>query len=283
MAVFTKRPLSQEEVAVAINWARDEGWNPGKSDGIAFCATDPIGFWGGFLGEELVSTISVVNYDSWFSFLGFYITKPAYRGQGYGYQLWQHALVHAGKRCIGLDGVVDQQANYAKSGFELAWRNIRQQANLSEMKEALGSASASLGIPDDVEAFDRQHFPADRGNFLQKWFSLPGHTTAFSTNKGKLNGYATLRPCDDGYKIGPLFASTPKVATNVLAKLIQQIEKEPAETSIFLDTPEPNAAALELASTCKMEPVFETARMYKGAQPDIRLKNIFGITTFELG
>jgi hypothetical protein len=32
-----------------------------------------------------------------------------------------------------------------------------------------------------------------------------------------------------------------------------------------------------------MAPVFETARMYRGAAPELPLGNIFGITTFELG
>jgi hypothetical protein len=33
----------------------------------------------------------------------------------------------------------------------------------------------------------------------------------------------------------------------------------------------------------RTEPVFETARMYTGAQPAIPLPQVFAITTFELG
>lgn len=32
-----------------------------------------------------------------------------------------------------------------------------------------------------------------------------------------------------------------------------------------------------------MKPVFETARMYTGAAPDIALARLYGVTTFELG
>ncbi len=52
---------------------------------------------------------------------------------------------------------------------------------------------------------------------------------------------------------------------------------------IFLDVPEPNAAALSLAQDLGLTPVFETARMYTGRAPDIALDKIFGVTTFELG
>jgi hypothetical protein len=32
-----------------------------------------------------------------------------------------------------------------------------------------------------------------------------------------------------------------------------------------------------------MQPVFETARMYTGPDPDIDLQTVFGVTSFELG
>jgi len=32
-----------------------------------------------------------------------------------------------------------------------------------------------------------------------------------------------------------------------------------------------------------MKPVFETARMYTGAAPDLPLPKLFGVTSFELG
>jgi hypothetical protein len=47
--------------------------------------------------------------------------------------------------------------------------------------------------------------------------------------------------------------------------------------------PEKNLEALSLASAYKMEKVFETARMYTLTAPELPARNIFGITTFELG
>jgi hypothetical protein len=52
---------------------------------------------------------------------------------------------------------------------------------------------------------------------------------------------------------------------------------------IFLDVPEPNAAAVRLAEQLGLSPVFETARMYRGAAPEMDLSRIFGVTSFELG
>jgi hypothetical protein len=40
---------------------------------------------------------------------------------------------------------------------------------------------------------------------------------------------------------------------------------------------------MELATRYGLVPVFETARMYRGNAPDLPLRRMYGITTFELG
>jgi hypothetical protein len=52
---------------------------------------------------------------------------------------------------------------------------------------------------------------------------------------------------------------------------------------IFLDVPAVNRDAVGLAEGLGLTPVFETARMYTGAIPPLRLDRVFGVTTFELG
>ena len=54
-------------------------------------------------------------------------------------------------------------------------------------------------------------------------------------------------------------------------------------TEYFLDIPEPNREALALARRYRLAPVFETARMYAGAEPELPLQRLYGITSFELG
>lgn len=52
---------------------------------------------------------------------------------------------------------------------------------------------------------------------------------------------------------------------------------------VFLDAPENNPAALELAHRHGMQAVFGCARMYLGRPPQLAHQRIFGVTTFELG
>lgn len=62
---------------------------PGLHDADCYFSADPKGFLVGLLDDEPIATISVIKYDDAFGFLGFYIVKPEYQGQGYGLQLWQ--------------------------------------------------------------------------------------------------------------------------------------------------------------------------------------------------
>ena len=52
---------------------------------------------------------------------------------------------------------------------------------------------------------------------------------------------------------------------------------------LFVDPPEPNAAAIAMVERYGFKPVFETARMYTGETPDIPLTSVFGVTSFEFG
>jgi len=83
------RRMTKDELVLALDWAADEGWNPGLFDAETFHAADPDGFLLGELDGEPIGSVSAVRYGMEFGFLGFYIVKPAYRGQGYGLRLWR--------------------------------------------------------------------------------------------------------------------------------------------------------------------------------------------------
>ena len=122
---FVIRTMRRDDVESALDWAAKEGWNPGIHDADCFYFTDPQGFFIGEIVGEPIGCIAAVAYNDSFGFIGLYIVKPEFRGKGYGTALWKSGMNHLGNRIIGLDGVIDQQENYKKSGFRLAYRNIR--------------------------------------------------------------------------------------------------------------------------------------------------------------
>ena len=107
-----------------------------------------------------------------------------------------------------------------------------------------------------------------------------GSTALEVRRDGRLAGYGVIRPCRVGYKIGPLFADDADLADRLFRSLISRVR--PGDP-VQLDIPATNPMALELVQTHGMRPVFETARMYTGVAPDLPMRRLFGITTFELG
>ncbi|MDC0534441.1 GNAT family N-acetyltransferase [Francisellaceae bacterium] len=276
------RNMSLNEVKdIAIKWAAEEGWNPGLYDHEAFYQADPKGFYVGLLDNKPIASISIVNYGNNFTFLGLYIVKSDYRGQGYGLTLWQSALEHYQNYNIGLDGVVDQQANYRKSNFKFAYNNIRFEGKSKLYPEVNANVEEfNESMLNELMLYDHKYFPVQRKQFLNYWLNSANSITLVSKNNKTINGYITIRKCLKGYKIGPLFAENFEIA-NALFKSINN--KISPDKYIYLDIPEPNKYANELVNTYQMNKVFETARMYNQTLPDINLENIFGVTTFELG
>ncbi|MFJ5533041.1 GNAT family N-acetyltransferase [Streptomyces sp. NPDC093261] len=264
---------------VISGWAADEGWNPGLSDGPAFFAQDPRGFFIGRLGEEPVSAISVVTYGTDYAFLGCYLVRPDLRGRGLGLATWKTGLAHAGGRTVGLDGVVAQQDNYRRSGFGYAHRTVRFTGSAPTGEAAPGVRPAEKADLDAVTAYDGACYPADRPRFLDHWLTTSGHRVLVRGDGERLTGYAVLRPARDGLRVGPLFADTTEDAEALFAAL----GGEAAGREIAIDVPEPNTAAVALAERAGLTPSFETARMYTGPVRPFASERVYGVTTLELG
>jgi ribosomal protein S18 acetylase RimI-like enzyme len=272
--------MSQSEISTAINWAKNEGWNPGIHDAVAFYQADPTGFLAGKYNDQIIATISAVKYGSHFGFIGLYIVKDAFRGKGFGFKLWEAAIASLSGRNIGLDGVLAQQNNYKKSGFKLAHRNIRFAGKSTKSTLTTRAIAAEYIAFKDIANYDSQFFPDERSAFLKYWISQENSQTLAIVEDSKILGYGSIRACDRGFKIGPLNAETSDIAVELFLALTATI---PEESEIFLDVPEPNKAAIALAQKFGMTPIFETARMYTKSFPSLPLEKIFGITSFELG
>jgi GNAT superfamily N-acetyltransferase len=277
---FTIRTMRPDEIPLAVEWAAAEGWNPGLADAACFASVDPEGFFIAELDDAAAATVSCVNYSARFAFLGFYIVRPDLRGRGFGLRIWNAAIAHAGTRVIGLDGVVAQQDNYRKSGFALAYANVRYGGTVAAPDAPRADVIALSDVPmADVEADDATVFPAPRSAFLRAWIGAPGHTGCAIVRDGRLAGWGVIRPCRKGFKTGPLVADDRAAAEAVLSALLARV----GGGEIFLDVPSINREAVALAQDFGLAPVFETARMYTGAIPPLRLERVFGVTSFELG
>ncbi len=276
---MTIRVMTPEDLRTVLGWAEDEGWNPGLEDAEAFHVADPQGFLIKEVDEEPVAAISVVNHDPDFAFLGLYLCKPFFRGQGHGTDVWRAGIAHAGTRSIGLDGVPEQQENYARSGFVKYGRTIRYEGWM----EAEPDPRVRRVLTHQTETLlnrDAEVCGMNRTAFAAAWFSTSLNRQTMALTDGvKVTGYATFRLCISGTKVGPLYATSQADAQALLASNPFAEPNEP----VFIDVPEQSSPLCALLQNHGFKPVFETARMFKGLRPDSNPPMFHAIATMELG
>lgn len=271
------RTATLPEVVQMLDWAAEEGWNPGLDDAAAFYAADPEGFFVAVVDGAPVAAISVVNHSDAHAFLGLYLCRPAFRGQGIGFALWQHAMAHAGGRSVGLDGVPAQESNYAKSGFVRVDRTRRLTGTLPA--EAL---VLPMVTPEDGAALarlDRAATGVTRHHFLREWLRVgPTRNTVVLRDGVEVTGFATARRCREGVKIGPVVAPDAAAALH----LVHQAAAALSAPQVVIDVPDRCAAFGALLRQNGFSEGFATARMYRGTDPQVGA-SLHAVATLELG
>ncbi|SIQ20417.1 Acetyltransferase (GNAT) family protein [Rhizobium sp. RU33A] len=274
------RVLTTGEVEELVDWAALEGWNPGHGDAAVFRSADPEGFIGFFVEGRLAAGISAVRYGDGFGFIGLYICHPDFRGRGLGRRVWEAGMAHLGDRAIGLDGVVEQQENYGRMGFATAYDTVRWSIDRMPALPASFTRCEAITEGDlaEILALDRAFFTAPREDFLSDWLKPP-RRAFLCRRQGVVAGYAVMRPCLGGYKIGPLFAMDGRTAEDLLKICLANLKGE----EVHLDVPEYQEGFRYLLGRLGFKRGFQTSRMYRGEPPSVQKTGVYAITTLELG
>ena len=278
------RKMRREELDIAVDWAANEGWNPGLHDAEIFWKTDPDGYVAVEKEGEMIGSGSIVSYNGRYGFMGFFILKPEYRGKGLGTELWfyrRDKLISRLEKgaAIGMDGVSNMQPFYTRGGFNFSHRDLRMESR--GIKRDFSDKVSEIGPEDfrEINLLDEECFGFPREVFLAGWLSMRDSKAMKYVEQGKITGYGIIRRCQIGHKIGPLFAENYKVAD----ELFKALSVSAAGELVYLDIPEINADAKRLAEIYDMKECFGCARMYNGSAPKLPYRKIFGVTTFELG
>ncbi|KAG0358042.1 hypothetical protein BG005_002792 [Podila minutissima] len=324
---FTIAPLSQDHAAaIFFNWSNSEHWNPtaqGDDLGEVYFPLDSGAFFAGMTispttGEtKIVSILSGVRHGAEQAWVGFYIVDPAQRGHGYGLKTFQHVLnKHLGndsaRTSIGLDGVMAQVGNYRKSGFtNVAWQNERRHGDLVQLVEVQEAVLADKirsggvsGLRDlatvdgaQLAAMEVQYSGLKRPEFVRRWVQFHSGVqetkhrfgTAVLAEDGKVLGFGCIRPAQTSYRIGPIYASSPEVAKQILVKMaidvVETDKRHPlgVPLEIDIDVPNTNKHAVELFDGLGWKDTFPSLRMWKGPVPEHDVNGVFGIATLEVG
>lgn len=281
---LTLTKLCKNDLKTLVDWARNEGWNPGAYDYHAFWNTDPEGYYGFFYQDKLIAGGAIVSYSGTFGFMGLFIVHADFRGLGIGTKLWYLRRDLLLKRinnnaAIGMDGVVAMQPFYEKGGFNIAFRDERYECIGKKYPPNKAISLITSTDHEMINAYDIQCFGYKRKRFLENWLVLPESKAFKFYEDNKIKGYAVIRKVDSGYKIGPLFANNNEIAEALYKACLNTAIDAP----VYLDIPVINNGAVALVKKYNAKYVFECARMHYRECTEMDPHKIYGITTFELG
>ncbi|KAH8730810.1 acyl-CoA N-acyltransferase [Phaeosphaeriaceae sp. PMI808] len=176
------------------------------------------------------------NSTGW---VAFFIMNAAFRGKGLGRELWKEMQLKfsdAGTTIIGLDGVEEQVETYRRRGFEdYARIPLMTRESLQDRPiDVTWSDESAVELEDlrDVDPkllakLDLEHTGLDRSAYWATGIltSRP-HAFGFAiSNDGELTGFIYARRCQEGVRIGPLYAATYAQALQLLHKLMNDFQK----------------------------------------------------------
>lgn len=263
--------IGLHEVEKVIEFAKNEGWNPGLFDANAYYSLDPEGFLALWFKKEMIGVISTVCYFNsgtpYFAYIGLFIIKKIYRNQGYGTLLWTKAIEkligRIGNKIIYLYAVPGQELRYKKMGFISSSCNTRLTLAVKSRYETYPFIiNHKKGLFKKMVAYDKLMWGASRGSFFKEALKNTGSKAAvvISRRKGEVKGYGMIRRCIVGFRIGPVFAKNFKVLKVVLNYLISTI---PLGSTAILDTPRQKDA-----------PIITNMMTYFGFQEDKSMRTI---------
>ena len=285
------KALERSDISTIIDWARNEGFAPGRGDVEIYRNTDKQGMWMGWLGNTPVGCISAIRYNEEYGFIGLYLVAEKWRRQGYGRALWNKAMDHMdGLPCIGLEAAESMRDVYQRHGFQPSSTTTRWQlisdGSITEQRKSLKGFNLvpGNGISEaEVQMYDAHREPSPRPHFLHLWLThKAGSVFALADQAGKCHGFGRIRPSllrkGEGWRIGPLMADTPEGASHLLSGLVAK-----HEGVIWIDSPGLNLQAGQILKASGFSPIGKTIRMYRGLPPAGNLEEVYGLACLELG
>ncbi len=275
------RPLRDDELSHANEWAINEEWNPGPRDGWVFNAGDPGSLLALEVGGAPTGVISAVRMTPAFGFIGFFVLSPFYRRAPYGWMLVQAGLERMGDRVIGADSMPERLRNYSHLGFAPRFQTLSFEG-VSPSRPSpwhTGVECVRKSCPDELEAYDAATNGVSRGAFLRAWLTLPESRALVFKRAGRICGIGAVRRCHRGVRIGPFQADDPEAADALYDALVGFT---PGET-VSIDCPETNPDAANLAIRKGLKPGATTVRLYRGEPPVGLPERVYGLMSFALG
>lgn len=256
-AGFEVRHLTVAELSMAPELLRPEGWDFSVEELARLHKTG--GAVGALDGGRLVGFLTFTDNHP-VRWIGNVVVAPAMRGKGVGAQVVEKAMEGAPR--VGLYAVEKAVTLYERLGFVAAGEAFAFRAE--DAKPLRPSATEPVTRADllDVARYDRHETALDRGILLRELVKAYPDASRLVRQKGLVVGYGIAKTSPGLTELGPLVASAPRVAEDLLDALLAATPG-PHEVTVL----GANRHALGAVEARGFQRRFRTVVMYRGKGP----------------
>ncbi len=275
--------MTVADIPLGLRLARQAGWNQMESDWRRFLALQPDGCWVGELDGMAVATTAAFLFGP-VAWIAMVLVDVDSRRKGIATTLLKHALDFLDKRgvkTVRLDATAAGQPVYEKLGFVPEYALTRYQGIApGGIAKAGGLDDGFTPIPGDhrqapktplddatrissrlreIASFDYRMTGTPREKMLVRLFEESPEITRTMYRDGQLEGYITGRRGANATLIGPCIA-TAYAGPTLLGDALSRGSGQP----VFLDIPQDNAPAIEIAEKRSLSIQRHFLRMCRG-------------------
>jgi GNAT superfamily N-acetyltransferase len=223
------RDLTIDDVPAGLRLCRHAGWNQLAADWELFLKLSPSGCRAAVQGDRVVGTVTTVNYENRFAWIGMVLVHPEFRGRGIGTRLLEESLdILSNLGCARLDATPQGRPVYQRLAFVDEYELSRMQLDLpkkgfrpssSKGDEATGGTARRMVETDlpTVREIDRTVFGADRHRILH-WAreQAPEYAWVIEGRSG-IESYCFGRHGHNFDQLGPICAPAELLAQALIS------------------------------------------------------------------
>jgi GNAT superfamily N-acetyltransferase len=229
--MITFRQMKSADIPAGLSLCRAAGWNQLSRDWELFLQMSPEGCLVAIDPDgKVVGTVTTVQYQNHFSWIGMVLVDPSVRKQGIGMQLLKESLeILKGNETVKLDATPAGREIYLKLNFVDEYPLSRMLCEEVLVDRNLDS-EARPAQDDDLSRileFDRDAFGADRSAVLEWYMKESPQYTFVSEAGGEITGYCLGRAGHNFTHIGPIVALDIKQAIQVVTAALQHCLGDP--------------------------------------------------------
>ncbi len=232
---ITLRPLDLEtDLTDALRLSTLAGWNQLKRDWVEFVRFRPEGAFTAVANGRVVGTVTSIDYQSRFSWIGMVLVDPDHRRLGIATRL-MNAAMDSLSDCdtLKLDATDQGRPVYERLGFvpEWTWTRWRREPGPLHSSVESGDALTVMDVPDEewesLCRLDADAFGADRRIVLAAWRDRLPSAMLMALREKQPEGYLLGRDGRTAIQLGPLVSRSEIGARHLLSETVARFQNRP--------------------------------------------------------